>query len=508
MGIIQYKNRITEEGSDVEKLYTGGGTEFNKLKYKPNMGENHSGRPPLIQKRIPNENKDASFFAGTQVSRRLDDVGRIAQLFARREGLEFLANNTALNLTIPQSYQVRGADSFKEAKTNLKNSFAAASVAFPKAIADTALTLASTLASIPVAGTGTHFVKGSLGLIKYLDQEGVTLNNPNFPSKMERRAENLPSNGADPRIKQWFYDGGTKVNNSEQALTTEDFYGKPEDYQKKSLPTESTLPDPRIKQWYYDNNLHGLTSNDFREDPESYKTSKLPRKPFATVYLGDPGASGTKYDSGYAFYYKKPKKGSIDKVNEKQPYNDDGGEVSDFITFTFEILQPEPDLPSTFLQFRAFLDSFSDSYSSNWNKFNYVGRADSFYSYQAFDRNADISFKVATATRAELDPIYRKLNHLASTTAPTYSANGIMRGTVTRLTIGDYFRDTPAIINDVSLSWIDGYPWEVASAYNHLPHVLDCRVGLTILHKFTPQTLQSKFISIGSSDNVDDKATF
>lgn len=455
------------------RKYQEEGTQFDNLKYKTSMGASHPGNPPLIQKRVPSSEKPNPPFSGNAISARLDDVGRIGQLIARSEGLRYLANNTNLLNSLPLS---------KLSRTPQQR---AQEVAFqtPYSLKDTLKTLVSTLKSIPVAGTGTHFIKGALEDNTYLDfinREGGT-----FSAQVTR----LNSTGTglpDPNIKQWYYNGGTKVNRVEDGLTTQDFYSTPESYTPSTLPEESTL----------------------NENPQEWQNRMTPRKPLTTIYQGEPGKAGTKYDSGYAFYYKKPKKSSIDRVNEKQPYNDDGGEVSDFITFTFEILQPEPDLPSTFLQFRAFLDNFSDSYSSSWNKFNYVGRADSFYSYQAFDRNADVSFKVATATRAELDPIYRKLNHLASTTAPTYSSNGIMRGTVTRLTIGDYFRDTPAIINDVNLTWTDGYPWEVDSAYNHLPHVLDCRVGLTILHKFTPQTLQSKFISIGSSDNVDDKATF
>lgn len=476
------------------RKYQEEGTQFDNLKYKPNMGAGHPGSPPLIQKRIPSSENPRPPFTGNEISRRLDDVGRIGQLMLRTEGLKYLSNNFNLNNTIPASKLSRTVEQ------------RASEIGFniPLSLKDTLKTLGSTLASIPVAGTGTHFIKGSLGDNTYLDFVNRERGTFSFvETKLNVQGSSLP----DPRIKSHFFNGGTKVNNPEQALTTKDFYENPVDFEKKSLPSRTSLPDPRIKQTYYDRNLYGLTSKDFRENPESYKTSKLPRKPFATVYLGDPASSKTKYDSGYNFYYKKSSPRAIDQVNAKQPYNDDGGEVPDYVKFVIEILTPEPDSPSTFLQFRAFLDNFSDSYSSSWNKFNYVGRAESFYSYQSFDRNADLSFKVAAATRSELDPIYRKLNHLASATAPTYSGNGIMRGTVTRLTVGDYLRDTPVIINNVDYTWTSEYPWEVASAYNNLPHVLDCRLGVSILHKFTPQTLQSKFINIGKSDDVNTIAT-
>jgi hypothetical protein len=91
-------------------------------------------------------------------------------------------------------------------------------------------------------------------------------------------------------------------------------------------------------------------------------------------------------------------------------------EGRDFAKFYFEIITPDK---SQFLHFRAFIDSIDDSYNADWQGFKYVGRADSFYTYGGFERDINISFKIAAATRAEMRPLYRKMVLLASSTAPT-----------------------------------------------------------------------------------------
>lgn len=430
------------------KNYQDGKTELNKLKFKGNMGSGHPGSPPLIQKRVPTESKEASFISGTGLSKRLDDVGRISQLFARREGLGFLSNNTTLNLTIPQSYQNRGADSLKGAISNLKNSYAASALALPNAIKDTALTLASTLASIPVAGTGTHFVKGALAQQAYLDRDYVQ-NQVDIISPLEKLANRDRQEGADPRIKQYYYSGNNTRSN--------------------------------------------LTAEDYRPQPFEFKSTKTPKKTDAHIKLGDQGASKVKYDRDGNFYFNSSERSAVDKVNVKYPFTNPDDVEPDYITFLFEILTPEEDKPSSFLQFRAFIESFDDSYTGNWNSYNYVGRGESFYTYNSFNRGINLSFKSAVATREELVPVYKKLNLLASTTAPSYSTNGIMRGTIVRMTVGNYVFDQPGFLSSVNYTWNTSYQWEIEG--DQLPHALDCSVSFTPIHTFTPQTLLEKYIA-------------
>lgn len=178
---------------------------------------------------------------------------------------------------------------------------------------------------------------------------------------------------------------------------------------------------------------------------------------------------------------------------------------NDMIPFGFAIYDKEDPV---YVRFRAFLDSFQDNFTGNWNQNKYLGRAESFKTYEGFDRQVSLSFKVAAFSRADLLPIYRKLNLLASTTAPTYSDDGLfMRGTWVRMTVGDYLVKAPCTIGSVGFNWQVDYPWERKIQGDKeddvliLPHVLDVNLSATLDHDFTPQTGVIPFI--GPRENKD-----
>jgi hypothetical protein len=189
---------------------------------------------------------------------------------------------------------------------------------------------------------------------------------------------------------------------------------------------------------------------------------------------------------------------TVDKINaldiqqnEQAAGNEQG---RDLAKFYFEIITPDK---KQFLHFRAFIDSIDDSYNADWQGFKYVGRADSFYTYGGFERDINISFKIAAATRSEMKPLYRKMVLLASSTAPTYGGEGFMRGTLARLTVGSYFTQLPGVITSVKYSLIQDMPWELSmqspeqggdSDVQELPMGLQCNISYKVIHDFAPQT--------------------
>lgn len=380
----------------IKKKYDEGGTELNKLKFKPFMTQ---GNTPLVTKRIPTEDNPTPPTSG-QVQTRADDLSRIAILMTRPQGIKYLGNNTALNLAVDLSYTVQGTIGDKLKALNDINR--------GEAFNDTARTLGSTLAQVPVSGTGTHFIKGKL-------------------------------------------------------------FGKPDTSFNKPSRTVSNLGDPGKVNVKYGRDPY------YRDAPSDYGEDLL-------------GMMGP---------YKSSAKAS-------------GYEVDDFIKFNFEVLTPgESD--NVFLHFRAYLDSFNDSYNGSWNPIKYVGRGEQFYTYDSFTRQISVSFKSAVMTKPELKPMYQRLAYLASTTAPTYSENGIMRGTIVKMNIGDYLSDTPGYISNVEYSWETRFPFEVARGkkdpnaprdisntdlkVQELPHILNCSVTFVPIHVFTPQTGMYHYIT-------------
>ena len=121
----------------------------------------------------------------------------------------------------------------------------------------------------------------------------------------------------------------------------------------------------------------------------------------------------------------------------------------------------------TYLNFPAFLDSYEDSYTGEWDSVRYVGRAENFYGYKGFSRSISLSFKVIARNFQQLEPLYRKLNKLVGATAPSYDPRDLfMRGTLASLTIGGWhegalLKEKLGFIPSVKLSWESDIPWEI-----------------------------------------------
>ena len=200
-------------------------------------------------------------------------------------------------------------------------------------------------------------------------------------------------------------------------------------------------------------------------------------------------------------YLEKPNNSNAyDKVNYNEGEID---ESSDIIPFGFRIIGGDS------MQFRAYLSSLSDSYSGQWNKTQMLGRPENFKSYNGFERNINLGFKIAAETRKDLLPLYRKLNRLASTTAPTFDNSGVfMRGTLVKVRVGDYLRNQTCNVESVAFSWAIEYPWEVKLRGDKegdvqiLPHVLDVSMTLGAIHNFVPTTGDTPFIGYHDWDEA------
>ena len=215
--------------------------------------------------------------------------------------------------------------------------------------------------------------------------------------------------------------------------------------------------------------------------------------------VGSPGAYDTRL-----LYTDTSKIVAQDKVNMINPFFFDptsategdpwtaalnrGDFPDDMIKFAFECVSndaPSADNPtggqSTALIFRAFLEgSISDSNQAEFSTFKYLGRGETFRTYQGVDRSIGFSFKIFTQTRQEMRPLYKKLNWLMSQVYPDYSPTyGLMRGNVVRVTIGDYIYRMPGFLENVNVT-IDNSntPWEILlNEYNEddvrqLPHMV------------------------------------
>ena len=94
-----------------------------------------------------------------------------------------------------------------------------------------------------------------------------------------------------------------------------------------------------------------------------------------------------------------------------------------------------------------------------------------------------------------------------------------MRGTLAKLTVGDYIYRLPGFIEKVDVQWGQDYPWEIAmrspegddidTAMQELPMVLDVSLSFKPIHNFVPTAdtivngdtvTANKFITHGKVD--------
>ena len=235
-------------------------------------------------------------------------------------------------------------------------------------------------------------------------------------------------------------------------------------------------------------------------------------------------------------FYKVPNKKALfnpnnsiapDEINALPPVRFSAGATDeelydpDLIKFFFEVLDPkDTDTPSEYLFFRAYLNSIGDGFKADWQAYKYVGRAENFYRYGGFSRDVSLSFTIYAHSRAEMKPLYEKLNLLVGTTAPRYADNGYMLGNFIKLTVGTYFNGVPGIINNINLKpsfeagWdinrdILGEPIKPENTTEYLgqiPRMIEVDMTFTPIHSFAPQ-YASTFVNNTPTPKTDSAPT-
>jgi hypothetical protein len=190
----------------------------------------------------------------------------------------------------------------------------------------------------------------------------------------------------------------------------------------------------------------------------------------------------------------KPDKRLRDIYKWKNDGDTEFSYTRDFIKFFFT--GPKiTDLGGTddVIVFRAIINSVSDRFSPQWTDQRFVGRPDPNYVYTQYSRDLDLDFTIYATDRDEVQPIWRKLNALASYTTPDYDPNSLGPiGPWMRFTLGDLFQQTPCFISSLSYTLHDSETtWEINIEddpyMKQTPHKIGVSMGLTIVTDTVPQ---------------------
>jgi len=155
----------------------------------------------------------------------------------------------------------------------------------------------------------------------------------------------------------------------------------------------------------------------------------------------------------------------------------------DTMPVTFQVYND----PSSLLLFRGFVTGLSDSYNGAWSPVDYVGRAESLYTYSKFARSVTFTLTVPVLKMLEQYPLYEKVNSLVSYTAPKYNLSGLPEGTFLKLRVGDYL-NSMGFLNTATVTVADNVPWSDGEHKNtFLPQVLTIALNFTVIHNLLPQ---------------------
>lgn len=413
-----------------------------------------TGREPFVLKDVDTK-LERGIGLKQQISRRADDLVRITKLLASGPGLKFVGHNALLAFSENQ-------------KTNKK--FKLSNVV--QAGKSVASTLATILAQVPVSGTGIHFSADELAGTTYYESKSTT-----------------------------------KLKNSNGIFV------KGDEGQEKTLVKESeltqiktfTVRNPELEgKEYLQRTQEQLQTIRQLVDIDTRSSKNI------DAFLKMGGTQKDRKDRGTQL--SKDEKNFLSVQTESVS----NGTDADIIPFKIVIKTANAD-KNYYLYFRAYLEDLSDNFRGEWNSSKYIGRAEPFYNYTGFDRSLGFSFKLAATSRAELIPLYQKLNYLAGSTSPTYLGSTtvaedevsgpFMSGNYVVLTIGDYVVDLPGFFESVDITWDKSYPWEIKrgrpgeqnvltdeESIIAVPHILDVRVSFKPIHDFAPQ-LEESFIS-------------
>jgi len=136
--------------------------------------------------------------------------------------------------------------------------------------------------------------------------------------------------------------------------------------------------------------------------------------------------------------------------------------VKDLIKFKFTPLRITDTAADTQkpIIFRAFLSNVSDAFAPQWDEKQDQGRADAKIMLSGWGRSIALDFAVPVMSKAELNPVWGKLDELAKLTYPIYAKSGFT-GTYCKVTIGDLYNDIPMYVQDLSYDWDNETPWEL-----------------------------------------------
>lgn len=216
------------------------------------------------------------------------------------------------------------------------------------------------------------------------------------------------------------------------------------------------------------------------------------------INRGNPGLKKDRSDYSKGEALDKITALPIFKIKKEDDLTSAGKAIRDLVKFRFEAIDNDNPSMSNVIVFRSFIKGISFPINPEWTGIKYNGRGEQFYVNTGFTNNISFNFQLAAQSRAEMKPMYQKLNYLYSNCTPDYKGT-FMRGPLMRLTIGNLIYRQHGFISSLTPTVNDDAPWEIAldepdnngnrkdTDMLELPHMIDVSCTFTPIYNFLPK---------------------
>lgn len=136
--------------------------------------------------------------------------------------------------------------------------------------------------------------------------------------------------------------------------------------------------------------------------------------------------------------------------------------------------------------FRAFITNIQENAIPEIDDTRYIGRIDRNVVYKGVTRELSFALYIHAMNDSEMTNVWSKINYLTGMVFPAAYSNGYMVPPLLRLTIGDYYRDTPGYIRSLTHQIEPDTPWETM-ANLQAPHGVLTTITFSVIERAPAQ---------------------
>lgn len=121
------------------------------------------------------------------------------------------------------------------------------------------------------------------------------------------------------------------------------------------------------------------------------------------------------------------------------------------------------------VKFKAYLTSFSDSFSTSWNDIQYVGRQDTFKQFKGVTRSFSFGISVPSFSKVDLPINMGNIQKAVQITQMAAFNGPYLKGPLCRINLGGFFKNAPCVFSSVKIDFDPAEStWDIDSGLPHL----------------------------------------